>query len=98
MTAANSFTGNISTNGSFVTIESVTVGVTGSNFTGFTSGKIYTMCIENSAYIKISDAIFPIHNEKFQYKAGDDDIYIKTDYSSTNNISCLLTILEEVTE
>ena len=61
----------------------------------FTSGKTYTMCIENSAYIKVSDAIFPIHNEKFLYVAGDDDIYIKTDYSDSNNISCVLTILEE---
>lgn len=98
MTAANSFTGNISTNGEFQTIESLTVGVTGSNFTGFTAGKTYNLCIQNSAYVKVSDAIFPIHNEKFDYKPNaDDDIYIKTDYSSTNNIYCILTILE-VTE
>ena len=92
---ANSFTGFISTHGDFETVESLTVGITGSNFTGFTAGKVYTMCVQNSAELKVSDAIFPLHNEKLQYKAGTDDLYIKTDYSTTNDIGCILTILEE---
>lgn len=87
---ANSFTGTINTNGEFVTIESVTVGVEGSNFTGFTSGKSYSMQIQNLGYLKISDAAFPVYtDDPFTFVMGDDDPYIKTNYQSV-----VLTILE----
>ena len=90
----NSFTGNISTNGNWETIESLTVGVPGSNFTGFNKGLKYNMCIQNTAEIRIGDAIFPCQNIKFDYTPGDDDIYIKTNNSIFNNTYCILTILE----
>ena len=82
MTAA-SFTGNIQTNNEFVTVESVA-----DDFT-FTAGKTYTMQIQNTAELKISDAIFTISDEKFTYKAGTDDLYINTPL-----FDCVLTILE----
>ena len=92
MTAANSFTGRINTDNDFVTVESVTVGVTGSNFTGFTAGKVYTMQVQDHCTLKVSDAEFFISVEHpyLQYKAGTDDMYIKTD-----SLGCTLTILEE---
>lgn len=77
-----SFTGIINTNGEFQEVETLT-GVS------FTIGNSYTMMIQNLAYIKVANAIFPITNEKFQYKAGEEDLYIRTD---ENN--CVLTILE----
>ena len=87
---ANSFNGTVKTNGDFVTVESVTVGVSGSSFTGFTSEKVYNCYIGNKAYLKIGDYVVPVFNEKFDYKAGSDDIYIKTNY----NTECALSILE----
>lgn len=55
-----------------------------------TSGKTYSMQIQNLAYLKIADAEFTIYSDApFTYKASDDDLYIKTDYSK-----CELTILE----
>lgn len=89
---ANSFTGQINTNGEFVTVESVTVGVEGSTFTGFTEGKSYNIQVQNVADLKVGDAIFTL-GDRFQfltYKAGTDDMYIKTDVIPTK-----LTILEE---
>lgn len=84
---ANSFTGKINTDNQFETVESVAEGFT------FTVGKIYTMQIQNNAYFKVSDAEFYLSNEKFQYKAGTDDLYIKTD---DNDV--VLTILEDDSE
>lgn len=81
--ATNSFTGTINTHNEFVTVESVTDGFT------FTVGKIYTMQVQNSAYLKVSDAEFYLDSEKFQYKAGTDDLYIKT-----STLGVTLTILE----
>ena len=54
----------------------------------FTSGNTYNMQIQKSAYLKIGDAVFSFNNEKFDYKAGSDTLYIKT------NDSCVLSILE----
>ena len=85
--AANSFTGEINTNNEFETIESQADGFT------FTVGKVYTMQVQNSAYFKVSDAEFYLSNEKFQYKAGTDDLYIKT-----NTLGVILTILEDEEE
>lgn len=79
---ANSFTGNINTNNEFVKVSEV------AEFT-FISGTTYSMQIQNGAYIKISDAIFYVSNEKFSYKATSDDLYIKT-----SPLGCVLTILE----
>lgn len=90
MTAANSFTGFIDTNSTFVTVASVTVGVSGSNFTGFTTDKTYTIQVQNTAELKVSDAEFTLKNQFMQFKQGADDLYIKT-----TTLPCKLTILEE---
>lgn len=90
---ANSFEGDI-TNTEFQTVESLTVGVPGSNFTGFTSGKTYTIQVVNHKDVhvlfKVSDAIFKLNNQDLQYTAGEDDPYI-----NTLGFTCKLTILEE---
>lgn len=80
---ANSWTGSIHTEGEYQTVASL------ASFT-FTEGKTYTMQVQNECYLKISDAEFWIGNEKFNYTAGSDDLYIKTMY-----IPCTLTILED---
>lgn len=56
-----------------------------------TSGKTYSIQIQNSATVKIADAEFVFTNEKFQFTQGDDDIYIKVSYAS---MTAVLTILE----
>lgn len=56
-----------------------------------TSGKTYSIQIQNSASVKIADAEFVFTNEKFQFTQGDDDIYIKASYAS---MTAVLTILE----
>ena len=76
-----SFTGTIDTNGQFATVESLT-SIT------FTADTNYSIQVQNIADIKIADAIFTFRNEKFQYKAGTEDMYIKT-YGQV-----VLTILE----
>lgn len=78
-----SYTGVIQPNTEFATVESLT-SVT------FTAGKTYTMQIQNTAYIKIANAVFCVSNEKFNYTAGDEDLYIRVPAPS----SCVLTILE----
>lgn len=80
---AQSDTQQIETNSTYVTVESVT------NVT-FTEGNIYTMQVLNNAYLKIGDAEFQLHNQFMQYKAGSDDLYIKTE-----GTPCTLVILEE---
>lgn len=70
------------TNNSYETIASL-VSIT------LTSGKTYSMQIQNIAIIKIADAEFTFNNEKFQFTQGDDDIYIKTP-----GLPATLTILE----
>lgn len=81
MTAV-SYTGSINTNGSFETVANLT------SLT-LTSGKTYTMQIQNIAELKIADAIFTIANNPiFTLTASDDDVYIKTNGYVT------LTILE----
>ena len=80
---ANSFTGEIKTNGEFVKVSEAADFI-------FTEGVTYTMQAHRGAYIKISDAVFHVEtSEKFQFKAGSDDLYIKT-----HNSGCTLTILE----
>lgn len=78
-----SFTGKINTNNSYQNVSELT-GVT------FTSGKTYTMQVQNDAYLKIDNAEFLFSNEKFQYKADGSDLYIKT-----TTMPCVLSILEE---
>lgn len=82
-----SYTGTIKTNGEWQLVETLT-GIT------FTVGNNYTMNVINSAEIKVANAIFPVTNEKFQYKAGSEDFYIKTQ----NGYTCTLTILENEEE
>ena len=81
MTAV-SFTGRIKSD-TFVTVASE-ASIT------LTSDKTYTMQIQDDAWLKIADAIFYMNNEKFQFKQGSDDLYIKT-----GSLGCTLTILEE---
>ena len=80
---ANSTTKTINTNDEFVTVASA------ADFT-FTNGVTYTMQVQNTAYIKIADAVFSVRDEKFSYKATSDTLYIKT----SGVCSCVLTILE----
>lgn len=79
---AQSFTGTINTNGEFVEVSELT------DIT-FTNGTTYKMQIQNYAYLKIGNAVFCFNNEKFDYKASSDTLYIKT-----TGASCELTILE----
>ena len=80
----NSYTGSITTNGEFKTINELT------GFT-FTAGKAYTMQIQNIAELKIADAIFTIvGNPIFTLTATGDAIYLKTNGYAT------LTILENL--
>lgn len=79
---ANSYTGLIKTNGEWVKVSVAT------NFV-FTAGVKYVMQVQNSCYLKIGNAEFQVSNEKFQYTATEDDLYIKVNYGS-----CTLTILE----
>ena len=78
-----SFTGTINTNGEFAEVSELT-DVT------FSSGTTYNMQIQNVAYLKVGDAVFCFNNEKFDYKASSDTLYIKTATGS----ACELTILE----
>ena len=78
-----SFTGRINTDEEFKVLE------TEANIT-FTVGKVYTMQVYDSCYLKVADAEFFLDKEKLQYKAGSDDLYIKT-----SNLGCLIAILEE---
>ena len=80
---AQSFTGVINTNGEWETVSSLT------NIT-FAEGTSYNMQIKNQAELKVADAEFDFCNEKFNYKASSDDLYIKTTYAG-----CTLVILEE---
>lgn len=90
---ANSFTGAINTEGEYVTVESLTVGQTGSNFTGFTEGKTYSIQMLQLGYWKVSDAEFTIKTDiPWTFKMGEDGPYIKT------NGNCMLTILENAEE
>lgn len=77
-----SFTGEINTDGEFVTVASLTD-------ISFVGGNTYSMQIQNGAYLKVGDAIFFIGDEKFTYTAGTEDLYIKTTFRA-----CTLTILE----
>lgn len=80
---ATSYTGTINTNGEFIDLATES-GVT------FTSGKSYTIQIQNIGYLKLGDAEFAIYtNDPFTYTAGSDDLYIKT----LNN-SCVVSIYE----
>jgi hypothetical protein len=78
-----SYTGHINTKGEWVKVSTKT------GFT-FTADKYYTMQIQNQAWLKVDDAEFFFEGEKFQYKHGTSDLYIKT-----GKIDCVLTILEE---
>lgn len=78
---ANSYTGTINTQGEFETVASLT-GLT------LTSGKTYTIQIQNIGYLKVADAVFCLKNEIATWTQSTDDLYLKT-----NGIA-ILTILE----
>ena len=65
-----SATVTVDTKGVFETVESLT-SIT------FTTDKIYTIQVLNSASLKLGDAIFGISNQVVKYKAGTDTLYIK---------------------
>lgn len=54
-----------------------------------TSGKTYSIQIQNIAYVKIADAEFCFKDEKFTLTQGSDDVYIKA-----ASLPATLTILE----
>ena len=80
MTAV-SYTGTINTNGTYETVESLTE-------LTLTSGKTYTIQIQNIGYIKIADAEFCVNNQIFTFTQGDDDLYFKS------NAPAIFAILE----
>lgn len=80
---AQSFTQEIKTNNEYVTVESQIEGLS------FTEGTLYNMQIIRDAYLKIGNAEFYINNEKFDYTASSEDLYIRT-----SKDGCVLTILE----
>ena len=72
----------VDTNGAFEkvsTLASIT----------FASGNSYTLQIQNTASLKIEDAIFTVRDRIFNYKATSDDLYIKNE-----GTACILTILD----
>lgn len=81
--AQPSFTGLINTKDEFVTVESLT------NLT-FTVGKTYLIQTNAITYVKVADAIIEVYDQKpYQFIAGTDDLYIKTDFCG-----CKLTVYE----
>ena len=80
MTAV-SFTGVVNTEGQFKTVASE------ASLT-LTSGKSYTIQIQNIGYLKVADAEFCLKNQIFTWTQASDDLYIKTDSD------VILTILE----
>lgn len=91
---ANSFTGVVFSGDQFVTVESLTVGVEGSDFTGFTAGKTYAIQVKDYAEFKVSDAIFELSDRRILYFTyGSDDLYIKA--NTLDYKGCRLTILEQ---
>lgn len=66
-----SYTGVVNTNGEFVSLATTT------GFS-FSEGNTYSMQIQNTAYLKVGNAVFCFRDEKFQYKASSDDLKIKT--------------------
>lgn len=77
-----SYTGIINTNGVFENVTTLTE-VT------FTQGNTYTIQIQNLAWVKIADAIFEVGGKPFTYKAGEDELQVKTP-----NANAIISILE----
>lgn len=69
--AEQSFTGTINTNGEFEELATL------ANVT-FSNDITYTINIGGVAQIKVSDAIFPVNNERFYYtpSSGSSSLYI----------------------
>lgn len=80
---AQSFTGTINTDGEFESVATLTE-------LTLTSGKKFNMQVQGVASLKVGDAVFVFKDEKFDYKASSEDLYIKT----SKYRSCTLTILE----
>lgn len=79
--ASQSYTGPVDTNGEFESVEEIT-GIT------FTVGENYSIQMQNTAYLKIADAVFTIYtDDPFNFVAGSDTPYIKTNYGK-----CILTV------
>jgi len=73
----------INTKGEYVTISSLT-GIT------FTANKKYLIETNALTHVKVLDAEVEVYDQKpYQYCAGSNDIYIKTDFCG-----CKLTVLE----
>lgn len=80
--ANQSYTHQIQTDGDYVNV---------SDLTGFSfkKDKTYTLYVGNSAFFKLGNAIFPVHNQYIKYSLSDDALMIKTDY-----MPCTLTVYE----
>lgn len=78
MTAV-SYTGTIDTNGEYETVESLTE-------LTLTSGKTYTVQIQNIGYIKIADAEFCVQNRIFTFTQGEDALYFKSNQPAAFSI------------
>ena len=82
---ANLFSGTIATDGEYVKVSDVTE-------IQFTPDTIYTIQIHNPARIRsaciregtIGTGFYIFDDKPFQYKAGLEDLYIKTDGSFIN--------------
>lgn len=70
MTAV-SFTGILNTNGQYKTVESLT-GLT------LTSGKTYTIQVQNTGYLKVADAEFCVRNQILTFTQDSDELYFKS--------------------
>ena len=55
----------------------------------FTDGDSYTIQVQNTASLKIGDAIFTVRDKIFNYKASSEELYIKNE-----GTPCILTILD----
>lgn len=73
---ANLYSGSIDTNNTYKTLAEVT------DLT-FTEGTKYVIQIQNPAYIRegsTGKGFLIDSNNPFEYTAGDDDLYIKTEF------------------
>lgn len=61
----------------FITTETFATLASKTSIT-FAVGSVYSIQIQNIAEIKVGDAEFTFENEKFNFKQGSEDLYIKT--------------------
>ena len=79
---ANLYSGLLSTEGAYEKLETLTE-------VEFTSGKIYTIQIQNPAFVRrgtTGEGFYIFDGKPFQYTADSDDLYVRIDsaYSYVN--------------